>query len=135
MALLHQRGDRPVVCYLEFTYADVPGSTAINAAAVQPGSIITEMELWIVTTFAGGTTHDLDIGDATTADRYSSTVCELDGSAGLPANQPAVTYYQTTLSEPNVTFTPVHTGGNPTSGAARFWFTSICEGRFHENYE
>lgn len=125
----------PVVAYLEFTYADVPGSAALAAVALPVGSIVQDIELWVTTTFAGGTTHDLDIGDATDDDEYSATVCELDGAAGLPANPPAVTGFQTTLSEPDILFTPVHTGGNPTAGAARFWVQYITESRAHENYE
>jgi hypothetical protein len=135
MALLPDTRQFPVVAYLEFTYADVAGSAAINAVAIQPGSIVTDIELWVTTSFSGGTTHDLDIGDATDPDEYTPTISELDGAAGLPANAPTTTGFQTTLSEPNITFTPVHTGGDPTAGAARFWVQSICEGRFHENYE
>lgn len=134
MSLLPDTRQFPVVAYLEFTYADVPGSAAINAVAVPAGSIVQDIELYITTAFAGGTTHDLDIGDATDDDEYSATVCEIDAT-GIPANPPAVTGFQTTLSEPFITFTPVHTGGNPTAGAARFWVQYITEGRFHENYE
>lgn len=125
----------PVVAYLEFAFGDVPGSTAINAVALPAGSIVTAIELFVTTSFAGGSTHDLDIGDATDPDEYTPTVSELDGSAGRPANPPVTTGFQTTLSEPNIAFTPVHTGGNPTSGAARFWVEYITESRAHENYE
>lgn len=135
MSLLPDTRQFPVVAYLEFTYADVPGSAAINAVALQAGSIVTAIQLWVTTSFSGGTTHDLDIGDATDPDEYTPTISELDGAAGLPANPPATTGFQTTISEPFITFTPVHTGGNPTAGAARFWVESICEGRAHENYE
>lgn len=135
MALTPDVRQFPVVAYLEFTYADVPGSAAIAAVALQVGSIVTGIELFVTTSFSGGTTHDLDIGDATDPDEYTPTISELDGAAGRPANPPATTGFQTTLSEPDINFTPVHTGGNPTAGAARFWVESICEGRAHENFE
>jgi hypothetical protein len=119
---------------LEFTYADIPTTaTAYTAAALPVGSIITEMELFTTTAWVGGT-HDLDIGDATDDDEYTATISELDGSVGLPSTQPAVTYFQTTLSEPDVVFTPVHSTA-ATAGAARFWFQYLTEGRFHENFE
>lgn len=135
MALRPDTRQFPVVAYLEFTFADVPDAAAINAVALPVGSIVTAIELFVTTTFAGGTTHDLDIGDATDGDEYTPTVSELDGAAGRPANPPVTTGFQTTLDEPDITFTPVHTGGNPTSGAARFWVEYITEGRFHENFE
>ena len=135
MALTPDVRQFPCVAYLEFTYADVPGSAAIAAVAVPVGSIVTAIQLWITTSFSGGTTHDLDIGDATDPDEYTPTISELDGAAGLPANAPTTTGFQTTLSEPDINFTPVHTGGNPTAGAARFWVEYITEGRAHENFE
>jgi hypothetical protein len=134
MALVPDTRQYPCVAYLEFTYADIPTTaTAYTAVAVPVGSILTEIELYVTTSWAGGT-HDLDIGDATDDDEYSGTICELDGAAGFPANQPAVSGFQTTLDEPDIVFTPTHSTA-ATAGAARFYCEYITEGRFHENFE
>lgn len=135
MALRPDTRQYPVVAYVEFTYADIPGSTAVAAIALPTKSIVTEIELYVQTSFAGGSTHDLDIGDATDDDEYTPTISELDGSAGRPANAPVTTGFQTTLAEPDIELLPTHTGGNPTSGAARLIVEYVTEGRFHENFE
>jgi len=124
----------PVVAYVEFTYAEIPTTaTAYTSVAVPVGSIFTLMKIFITTAWAAGD-HDLDFGDATDADEYSGTIVELDGSAGFPANQPVLSGFQTTLSEPDLVLTPTHSAG-ATAGAARLYVEYITEGRFHENYE
>lgn len=135
MALTSDVRQFPVVAYVEFTYAEIPTTaTAYTSIAVPVGSIFTLMKIFVSTAWAGGT-HDLDFGDATDADEYSETnIVELDGTAGFPTNQPVLTGFQTTLSEPDLVLTPTHSTA-ATAGAARLYVEYITEGRFHENYE
>lgn len=119
-----------------FTYEDCVGAAVVNLFGVQVGSKLTYINLTINTSFAGGTTHDADFGDVTDPDEYSATVVELDGTAlAQPANPPALTGFVTTSAEPNVTLSPVSTGGDPTSGSADLYVSYIVKGRAHENYE
>jgi hypothetical protein len=128
----------PLSVVSTFTYEDVVGTTAVALFGMQVGSMITQLNLVITTSFAGGTTHDADFGDATTADRYNATIVELDGTAlANPANPPTITgaSFSTTSAEPSLLMTPTSTGGDPTSGAADLYATYIVKGRAHENYE
>jgi hypothetical protein len=119
MALTSDVRQFPVVAYVEFTYAEIPTTaTAYTSIAVPVGSIFTLMKIYVTTAWAGGT-HDLDFGDATD---------------GFPTNQPVLTGFQTTLSEPDLVLTPTHSTA-ATAGAARLYVEYITEGRFHENYE
>jgi len=126
----------PLVAFVDITFSDMVGSTVVNLLAVPVGSIFIAMSLNVTTTFAGGTTHDCDIGDATDADEYSTTIIELDGSAGLPVNNATVTSrFLTTSSEPNLVFTPISTGGDPTSGVAYLYAEYIQNTKADENFE
>ncbi len=119
--------------YINLDFEDIPGSALVNVAEIPQGSVITFIELFVETTFAGGTTHDLEIGDDVDIDRYTPTISELDGSAGRPANVPVADGHKTVIGEENLTVTPVSTGGNPTSGAARLLVEYITDGRHNEN--
>jgi len=128
----------PLSVVSTFTYEDCVGAAAVALFGMQVGSMITQLNLVITTSFAGGSTHDADFGDATTADRYNGTIVELDGTAlANPANPPTITgaSFVTTSAEPSLLMTPTSTGGDPTSGAADLFATYIVKGRAHENYE
>jgi len=125
----------PLAAYVDFSFSDMVGSTAVELFAVPAGSILTYMSLYTTTAFAGGTTHDCDIGDITDPDEYSTTIIELDGTAGLPTNKPTLSGYKTTTTEPKVLLTPISTGGDPTSGVGYVFATYIVVGRSNENYE
>ena len=126
----------PLVAFVDITFDDLVGAAVVNLLAVPVGSIFIAMSINVTTSFAGGTTHDCDIGDATDPDEYSTTVIELDGSAGLPTNNCTVgTRFLTTSSEPNLVFTPISTGGDPTSGAAYLYAEYINNAKADENYE
>jgi len=119
-----------------FTYEDCVGAAAVALFGVQVGSKLTYINLTINTSFAGGTTHDADFGDATDPNEYSPTIVELDGTAlAQPANPPALSGFVTTSAEPDILMTPTSTGGDPTSGSADLYATYIVKGRAHENYE
>jgi len=121
-----------------FTYEDCVGATAVAILGLPVGSWITDLLLVINTSFAGGSTHDADFGDATTADRYNGTIVELDGTALVnPANPPtrAGAGFITTSAEPDLLMTPTSTGGDPTSGSADLYTKYVVKGRAHENYE
>jgi len=125
----------PIAAIATFTYEDMVGSTVVNLFKMQVGSIVISGFLNVNTTFAGGSTHDCDLGDATDPDEYSTTVIELDGTAGIPANNVTPSGFVTTSAEPDFVLTPISTGGDPTSGSATVFITYLVTGRAHENYE
>jgi hypothetical protein len=125
----------PLVGFVNITFEDIVGAAAVSLMAVPVGSIFIAMSLNVTTAFAGGTTHDADFGDATDPNEYSTTIVELDGAAGLPANNCTVgTRFLTTASEPNLLITPTSTGGDPTSGAAYLYAEYIQNTKADENY-
>lgn len=132
MSLLTDARQYPLLASVDIVFGDIPGSTLVNVLQLPQNSVVTKIDLVVDTAFAGGTTHDLDIGDDVDPNRYSQTICEID-AAGIPANPPAADLSQTTDAEPNITVTPTHTGGDPTSGAARLLVEYVIDGRHNEN--
>jgi len=128
----------PLSVVATFTYEDIATTVAVALFGLQVGSMITQLNLVINTSFDTGTTADCDFGDATTADRYNATIVELDGTAlANPANPPTITgaSFVTTSAEPSLLMTPTTTGDEPTAGSADLYATYIVKGRAHENYE
>lgn len=120
-------------------FGDIPGSDAVDVIELPQNAVVTSMVLVVDTAFAGGSTHDLDIGDTADPDRYTQTIAEIDAS-GIPTNAPAVSgsqaaddYYQTESGDEFITVTPTHTGGNPSSGSARLIVEYYIAGRQNEN--
>lgn len=113
-------------------FGDIPGSAAVEVVELPQNAVVTSIVLFVDTAFAGGTTHDLDIGDETDPNRYTQTISEID-AGGIPTNPPAVDYSQTAAADVNITVTPTHTGGDPTSGSARLIVQYYVDGRANEN--
>lgn len=132
MSLLTDSRQYPLVAVVDIVFGDIPGSALVNVLELPQNAVVTKIDLVVDTAFAGGTTHDLDIGDDVDPNRYTQTISEID-AAGVPTNPPAADFYQTTDAEPNITVTPTHTGGDPTSGAARLIVEYIIDGRHNEN--
>ena len=126
---------RQKVCYavVDIAFGDIPGATEVPVLDLPQGSTVVDITLVVDTAFAGGTTHDLDIGDVTDPNRYTQTISEID-AAGLPANPPAISGFETSSSEPQISVTPTHTGGDPTSGAARLIVGYVNADRHDENF-
>jgi methenyltetrahydromethanopterin cyclohydrolase len=127
---------RQKVCYaiVEVGFADVATTAAeVPVLDLPQGATVVDIQLVVDTAFAGGTTHDLDIGDVTDPNRYTQTIAEID-APGIPANPPAVSGFETTAAEPQISVTPTHTGGSPTSGAARLIVGYLEAGRHDENF-
>ena len=118
--------------YIEFDFEDIPGAVLVNLAEIPQGSVITSGAVFIETAFSGGTTHDAEFGDVDDIDRYSGTIVELD-AAGIPTNDFTVDSSKTASNDVFLTITPVHTGGNPTAGAARLLVDYVTDGRHNEN--
>jgi len=132
MSLLTDARQYPLSAQVDIVFGDIPGSAAVPVLDLPQGATIVEMVLYVDTAFSGGTTHDLDIGDASDPNRYTPTISEIDAT-GIPTNAPVVNYFVTTGSEPQLTVTPTHTGGDPTAGAARLLVRYVVEGRHNEN--
>lgn len=132
MSILTDARQWPLVAEVDIAFGDIPGAAAVEVLELPQGSVITSIQLVVDTAFSGGTTHDLDIGDVTDPNRYSQTIVELD-AAGIPANPPAASLYETTDAEPKLTVTPTHTGGDPSAGAARLLVEYVVSGRHNEN--
>lgn len=133
MSLLPDTRQYPLVAVADIDFSDiVTTAVAVNAVVLPQNSVVTKIDLVVDTAFAGGTTHDLDIGDDVDPNRYTQTISEID-AAGVPANPPAADFYQTTDAEPNITITPTHTGAALTSGAGRLIVEYVIAGRANEN--
>lgn len=132
MSILTDARQWPLSAQVDIAFGDIPGAAEVEVLDLPQGAVITDIQVVVDTAFAGGTTHDLDIGDASEPTRYSATIVEID-AAGIPANPPAPTYFETTGAEPKLTVTPTHTGGDPTSGALRLLVQYVVAGRHNEN--
>ena len=119
--------------FITFDFEDIPGAVVIVLAKIPTGSVITSGLVFVEIDFAGGTTHDCDIGDNDNDDRYSPTIIELDGGAGIPSNTFTVDESKTAIDDEDLTLTPIHTGGDPTSGVARCVIEYVTDGRGNEN--
>ncbi len=131
MSILNDARQYPLQTSVDIAFGDVPGAAEVAVLDLPPNAVVTNLIFAVDTSFSGGTTHDLDIGDASDPNRYGRV--ELDGAAGLSATQPVITGFKTTDSEPQITVSPVHVGGDPTAGAARLIVEYIIEGRHNEN--
>lgn len=121
-----------LTAYVEFDFEDIPGAVVVNLAEIPQGSVLTSGYVFVETAFAGGSTHDAEFGDETDDDRYSGTIVELD-AGGRPTNDFTVDDSKTASADRHITITPVHTGGDPTSGAARLLIDYVTDGRHNEN--
>jgi len=133
MSILTAARQKGLVAIVDIAFGDIAGATEVPVLDLPQGATVTGITLVVDTAFAGGTTHDLDIGDVTDPNRYTQTISEID-AAGIPANPPAISGYETTSAEPQISVTPTHTGGDPTSGAARLIVEYVEAGRHDENY-
>lgn len=131
MSILNAARQYPLQTSIDIAFGDVLGATETPVLDLPPNAVITGFLFVVDTSFSGGTTHDLDIGDASDPNRYGRV--ELDGSAGPSATQPVPSGFKTTNSEPQLSVSPVHVGGDPTAGAARLIVEYIIEGRHNEN--
>lgn len=133
MSILTDARQWPLRAQVDIDFGDIPGTAAVAVLDLPQGSVVTNIQLIVDTAFSGGTTHDLDIGDASDPNRYTPTITEID-AAGIPANPPVVTLFETTDAEPQITVTPAHVGGDPTAGALRLLVEYVVAGRHTENY-
>ncbi len=121
--------------FINLDFEDLAGSDPVSIAEIPQGSVITYVEAFIETSFSGGTTHDLDLGDTLDPNRYSQAgPLEIDGAAGAPATPPSTTGYKTAGSgDENLDATPINVGGDPTAGAMRIIVEYVTDGRQNEN--
>ena len=134
MSILTDARQKVCTAIVDIAFGDI-ATTAVEVPVLDlpVGSTVVDITLVVDTAFAGGTTHDLDIGDASDPNRYTAAISEID-AVGIPANPPAITGFETTDSEPQISVTPTHTGGSPTSGAARLIVGYVEAGRHDENF-
>ena len=134
MSILTDARQYELTAVVDIVAADIV-TTAVEVEVLElpQNSVVTSIVLMIDTSFDTGTTADLDIGDNVDPNRYSQTICELDGAAGEPANPPAVDYFQTGAAETHITVTPTLTGIAMVAGAARLIVKYYVAGRHNEN--
>lgn len=135
MSILTDARQYPLVAVVDIDFSDiVTTAVLVNVLELPQNAVVTDINFVVDVSFAGGTTHDLDIGDDVDPNRYSQTIVEIDGTAGVPpTNEPRPDFYQTTDAEPNITVTPTHTGAALTSGSGRLIVEYVIAGRHNEN--
>lgn len=128
---------RQKICYaiVDIAFSDIL-ATAVEVPVLDlpQGATVVSIDLVVDTPWSGMTTADLDVGDVTDPNRYTPTISELDGAAGIPTNPPVITGFETTASEPQISVTPTYTGAAVTAGAARLIVGYVEAGRHDENF-
>ena len=134
MSILTDARQYELTAVVDIVAADIV-TTAVEVQVLElpQNSVVTNIVLVVDTSFDTGTTADLDIGDNTDPNRYTQTISEIDGAAGIPANPPAADYYQTLAADTHITVTPTLTGIAMVAGAARLIVTYYVAGRHNEN--
>jgi len=134
MSILTDARQYPLVAVVDIVATDIDvTAVAVPVLELPQNSVVIEMVLFIDVPFDSGTTADLDIGDNTDPNRYTQTISEIDGAAGLPANPPAVDYYQTLAADTHIIVTPTLTGAALTVGSGRLIVKYYTAGRHNEN--
>ena len=108
------------------TYTD---TTAVTIGYLPPNAYITDIQVLVTTAFTAGGNDYLDIGDATTADKYANDV--VLSSTGAPTVT-ATAYWGVVASANNQTAIKavyVPAGSTPGAGAAKV-VVNYC---FNEN--
>ena len=132
MALPNVARQYSLAVFIDIVFGDIPvTAVAVALAELPQGSVITNINAFVVTAFAGSGNYDADFGDVTDPNEYSPTIVELD-APGIPTNTVAVSGFKTTSSEPDLNITPVFTTV-PTAGAARLLVEYVTSGRNNEN--
>ena len=127
MAITKNAGRQEVIsAYVEFTYASI-GTTAVAVAALDlpVGAIVVGGDIVVTTAWNTGTSAVLDVGDATSANRYANDV-DLK-TAGRTALVP--TGFTHTSADNVLKVLPVYVGTAATAGAARLRVDYIVKGR------
>ena len=135
MSILTDARQYPLVAVVDIDFNDIiVTAVAVDVLELPQNSVVTAVSLVIDVSFDNGTTADLDIGDATDPNRYTQTIAELDGVAGVPpTNEPRPDFFQTTDAEPNIVVTPTLTGSTLDEGSARLIVEYYVAGRRNEN--
>ena len=120
-----------LVAYVDINLADVVTAVDKAAIAVPPNSVIISGQVTTTEAWNSTSTDVLDVGDATSQNRYLN-----DGNIrALAALVPLVpTGFITTAAEPNVTVRWTSGGGTPTTGKARVAIQYYCLGRGETTY-
>lgn len=129
MSILTDARQWPLVAIVEFTQAQLPTGVAVDVLELPEGAVVTDIAVVIDTAFDSVTSDTIDVGDATTADRYDTDV---NGQVvGRTPGTP--TGFQTTSAEPNIRLTNTAVGTEGTAGAGRLIVEYVVAGRHNEN--
>lgn len=129
MSILTAARQYALVAIANFTQAELPTGVAVDVLELPPGAVVTKVAVVIDTAFDSVTSDTIDVGDASVADRYDSTV---DAQAA-GQNDGVPTGFETTSSEPNIQLTNTQVGGEGSAGAGRLIVEYVVAGRHNEN--
>ncbi len=116
-----------LLAMIEFTYLNIADTaTAVSAIDLPYGAVVTGGYIVVDTVFNVGTTSVLDIGDATTADRYKADV----NLKALGVTQLVPTGYKSNGDA--ILITPANVGTAATTGSARLFVEYMITGRAAE---
>lgn len=129
MSLLTDARQYPLVAVASFTQAELPTGVAVPAVQLPQGSVVTKIAVVIDTAFDSVTSDTIDVGDASVADRYDSTV----NAQTVGQDDGVPTGFETTSSEPEILLTNTQVGGEGSAGAGRLIVEYVIAGRHNEN--
>ncbi len=105
----------PLVAVVPFTYADLVSGVASKAVDMPDGAQVVGGEVIIDTAWDTGTTDVLDVGDASSGNRYANDInLKATGRTAL-----TLTGFQTTSTQKQVLLTNTAVGTAATVGAGR----------------
>ena len=115
----------PVVAHVDINLADLVSGSDLAAIELPLNAVVIDGGVTVTEVFNSTTSDVLDVGDATTQNRYLN-----DGNLRTLARIPLVpTGFKATASERNITVRWVSGGGTPTTGKVRLDVTYYVVGR------
>lgn len=116
----------PILAFVDINVADLVSGVAAQAIELPPGAVVLSGQTITTQAWDSTTSDVLDVGDATSANRYLN-----DGNIrALAARVPLVpTGFVTTPTERWITVTWVSGGGTPTTGKVRLEVLYFVKGR------
>lgn len=130
MSILTDARQKGLAAIVEFTQAELPTGVAVPVLDLPQGAVVRSVSVVIDTAFDSVTSDTIDVGDVTTADRYTTSVNGqvLGQTDGVP------TGFETTSVETQITMTNTAVGTEGTAGAGRLIVEYIETGRHDENF-
>ena len=115
-----------ITAFVDFTFADIPTTATVYAALDLPvNAVVSGGSLTVTTAWNTATSAALNVGDATTANRYANAV-DLKAAARTALTLTGFTHAD---AQKVLNATPTYVGAAATAGAARLTVHYYVKGR------